>query len=238
MFGGKPARKYSWSFVGDNNPDHQNTVLYPVKDFGMIDPSEARQRLWAHYNKIVTFPEEEFQMVMDRSEILFLEKGEFVYKQNRVPVYGGYVFSGALRQFHVDPYTGLETTLGFEFEDSCIGDLRSIFYNEPTRTSLQTLEPTVLGTLKKEHYLYLVDHCRPFAKMMLLAMEHRYNMLIADTIKDRNEEAEAKYLKLLAHFPHVLQRVPQRHIASYLGIKPQSLSRIRKNISVYRCEAA
>lgn len=200
----------------------------------MIDFHEARQRIWAHYNMIVTFSRAEIDMVMDRSEVRTLRKGEFVYKQGRIPPYGGYVYHGALRRFHTDPQTKNETTVGFEFEDTCVGDLRSIFYNESTHTSLQALEYTVLGTLKKEHYLYLVDHCKPFAKLMLLAMENRYNTLLADTIKSRNEEAEEKYLKMVQDFPHVLQRVPQRYIASYLGIKPQSLSRIRRNISVCR----
>lgn len=202
----------------------------------MIDIHEARQRVWRHYNSIVTFPQEDFDMVIDRSEFRTLRKGEYVYKQGKIPAYGGYVYHGALRHFHTDPYSGIETTVGFEFEDACIGDLRSIFYNEPTHTSLQALEDTCLGILRKEHYLYLVDHCKPFAKMMLLAMEHRYNTLIGETIKSRNEEAEEKYLNMLQDLPQVLQRVPQRYIASYLGIKPQSLSRIRKNICEHRYE--
>lgn len=197
----------------------------------MIDVKEAYQRVWEHYNRIVTFSKDEFEMVTALSEIRLLKKGDFVYKQGRIPCYGGYVYRGALRHFHTDPQTRIETTVGFEFEDSCIGDLRSIFYHEPAPTSLQTLEDTVLGTLKKEHYLYLVDHCRPFARMMLLAMEHRYNAIIADTVRTRTEEAETTYLKMVSDYPEVLQRVPQRHIASYLGVKPQSLSRIRKNIA-------
>lgn len=69
---------------------------------------------------------------------------------------------------------------------------------------------------------------------MLLSIGKRYGTLLGETIESRNQEAEEKYLKMLSHLPAVLQRVPQRYIASYLGIKPQSLSRIRKNISVYR----
>jgi CRP-like cAMP-binding protein len=204
----------------------------------MIDIQEARLRVWKHYNKIITFSREDFAMVIDRSELLTLRKGDYVYKQGKIPAYGGYVYRGALRHFHTHPYSGNETTVGFQFEDACIGDLRSIFYNEPTSTSLQALEDTVLAILKKEHYLYLVDHCRPFAKMMLLAMEQRYNTLLGETIKNRNEEAEEKYLKLLQDLPQVLRRVPQHYIASYLGIRPQSLSRIRKNICEHRYEPA
>ena len=175
-------------------------------------------------------------MMMNLGDICILKKGEFVYKQGKVPRYGGYVFEVALRHFYTDPDSGKETTVGFEFEDSCLGDLRSIVYHEPATTSLQAMEETIVGKLNKEHYPYLVDHCRPFAKMMLLSLEQRYNSLMNESIKTRNDDAEEAYLKMLEDFPHILQRVPQRYIASYLGIKPQSLSRIRKNISVQKYE--
>ncbi len=197
----------------------------------MIDYSTAYKRLWEHYNRIVPFSKEEFDMIMNAGDVRMLRKGELVYKQGRVPTYGGYVYQGALRHFHTDPHTKVETTVGFEFEDSCIGDLRSIFYNEPTTTSLQAVEDTILGTLEKKHYLYLVDHCRPFAKMMLLAMEHRYDSLVRDSIRNRNQEADQAYLTMLKNYPQILRRVPQHYIASYLGIKPQSLSRIRRQIA-------
>lgn len=197
----------------------------------MIDFQKAYHRMWDHYNSIVPFSQEEFDMVVKRGELRTVRKGDLVYKQGRIPAYGAYIYHGALRQFHTDSKTGVETTVGFEFEGSCIGDLRSIFYQEPTCTSLQALEDTVLGTLSKEHYPYLVDHCKPFAKMMLLSMEQRYNAIVGETVRNRTEEAEEAYLKMLTDFPQILPRVPQHYIASYLGIKPQSLSRIRKNIS-------
>ena len=194
--------------------------------------------MWEHHNKVVPFSKEEFDMMMDLGEIYTMKKGEFFFKQGRLPAYGGYIFQGALRRFYTDPVSGEETTVGFEFEDSCLGDLRSIFCDEPATTSLQALEETIIGRLSKKYYPWLVDHCKPFAKMMLLSMEKRYNSLISESVQTRNEEAEDIYLKMLENFPHILQRVPQRHIASYLGIKPQSLSRIRKNICDHKFELA
>lgn len=201
----------------------------------MIDIEDAYQRVWTHYNSIFPFSKEEFDMLLALGEFRAIRKGDFVYRQGRLPAYGAYVYKGALRHFCTDAETGKEITIGFEFEDSCIGDLRSLYYQEPAQISLQALEDCVLCTLKKEHYPYLVDHCKPFAKMMLLALEQRYNAVIAETVKNRTEEAEKAYIQMLTNFPQVLQRVPQHYIASYLGIRPQSLSRIRKNISITQC---
>lgn len=198
----------------------------------MIDQDDAYDRAWRHFNEQVAFTKDEFDMVAGLSVPYVLKKNELVYKQGSIPAYGGFIFKGSMRHFYSDPTTHIETTVDFEFEDSCFGDLRSIFHHEPAITSVITMEETIIGRLDKKHYLHLIDHCKPFAKMMLLAMEHRYTLLMYDTINSRNEDADVRYQKMLSSYPHILQRVPQHYIASYLGIKPQSLSRIRKNIMV------
>ena len=195
----------------------------------MHDFEAICQKIYAHYNAITPFTKEEFEKIVSLSTVATLKKGEFVYKQGTIPKYGGYVIQGGLRYFHTDDGRK-EITTGFQFEDTCFGDLRSIFFNERAFTSLQALEDTVIGRLDKCHYLKLFDECKPFAKVMVLSLESRYNELMGETIERLDHEAEERYRKMLDLHPHILQRASQRHIASYLGIKPQSLSRIRKNI--------
>jgi CRP-like cAMP-binding protein len=196
----------------------------------MMDYQKTYQRVWEHFNHITPFTREEFYQVSNLTVPHTIKKGELIYKQGGIPVYGGFIFKGCLRHFHTHPVSRQETSVGFAFEDYCFGDLRSIFYHEPASTSLQALEDTFIGRLDKKHYLRLFDECKPFARVMMLSMEHRYQELVNDTIYSKTEEAEERYLKMVETYPHILQRIPQHHIASYLGIKPQSLSRIRKNI--------
>jgi CRP-like cAMP-binding protein len=195
----------------------------------MHDFEAICEKIYAHYNEITPFTREEFDQIVSLSTVVTLKKGEFVYKQGTIPKYGGFIIHGGLRYFHTDN-NRKEITTGFQFEDSCFGDLRSIFFNEVAMTSVQALEDTIIIRLDKKHYLRLFDECKPFAKAMVLALEGRYNELMGETIERLDHEAEARYLKMLNLYPHILQRASQRHIASYLGIKPQSLSRIRKNI--------
>lgn len=187
------------------------------------------KKVWDHYNEITHFSKEEFDQIVELSTIVTLRKGEILYKQGGIPKYGGYIVRGAVRYFHTDS-NRQEITTGFQFEDDCFGDMRSILFNEPATLSLQAIEDTTIGRLDKKHYLYLFEHSKPFAKVMLLALEKNYNELVRETIERIDQEAEERYIKMLDAYPHILQRVSQRHIASYLGIKPQSLSRIRKNI--------
>ena len=196
----------------------------------MTDYMETYPRIWKHFNQIVPFSKEEFELIADLSYPRVFKKGEVLYKQGSIPAYGGFILQGSLRYFYTHPSDRKEITTEFQFEDACFGDLRSIFYNEPARTSLQAMEESVVGCLDKSNYLYLFDHCKPFAKLMMLSMESRYNQLVSETVERIDREAEDRYLNMLSLHPQILQRVSQRHIASYLGIKPQSLSRIRKNI--------
>ncbi|MGC3943067.1 MAG: Crp/Fnr family transcriptional regulator [Chryseolinea sp.] len=197
----------------------------------MINEKEAYERVWSHYNAMTPFSREDFDQVVSCSTYSLIRKNEFVFKQGSIPTFGGYVFKGSLRQFIADKNAREETVVGFNFEDSCFGDVRGIFYNEPSRTSLQAMEDTVVGRLGKEHYLYLFDNCKSFARLMMVAQEKRNTELVQESFESKNVEAELRYLKMLTAYPHILLRASQRDIASYLGIKPQSLSRIRKNIS-------
>lgn len=195
----------------------------------MHDYDSLCNKIWAHYNEMTPFPREEFNKVASLATLVTVKKGDWIYKQGTLPKYGGYIISGALRYVYTDHHRR-EVTTGFQFEETCFGDLRSIFYNENAMTSLQAIEDTKLLRLDKCHYLQLFDECKPFAKVMILSLESRYNEMLSDTIDRIDREAEDRYLKMLTLYPKILQRVTQRHIASYLGIKPQSLSRIRKNI--------
>lgn len=197
----------------------------------MINEKEAYERVWSHYNSMTPFSRADFDIVIACSRYSLIRKNEFVFRQGTVPSFGGYVFQGSLRQFITDKTTREETVVGFNFEDSCFGDVRGIFYNEPSRTSLQAMEDTLIGQLDREHCLYLFDHCKSFARLMMVALEMRNDELVQASVESKNIEAEDRYLKMLSAFPHILLRASQRDIASYLGIKPQSLSRIRKNIS-------
>lgn len=197
----------------------------------MIDPEATYNKIWAHFSQITPFSRAEFDQVVSLTSFETLKKGDIVYKQGTIPAYGGYVVKGGLRYYYTPPMASREVTTGFQFEETCFGDLRSIFYNEKALTSLQAIEDTVIGRLDKVHYLNLFDTCKPFARAMVLSLESKYNELMSETIERLDREAEERYLKMMAEYPHILQRVSQRHIASYLGIKPQSLSRIRSRIA-------
>ncbi|MEM0995359.1 MAG: hypothetical protein AAGI49_20165 [Bacteroidota bacterium] len=101
---------------------------------------------------------------------------------------------------------------------------------KPSDQYIQALEKTTVAVLSREATYELYDLIPKFERFGRLMAENAFIGLRRRTETLTHLSAEERYLNLVNNRPKVIQRVPQHYIASYLGIKPQSLSRIRKRI--------
>ncbi len=141
----------------------------------------------------------------------------------------GFVIKGCFRIFNTN-MLGTERNTHFAMKNWWIGDLTSIMYDQPALQSIEALEDSVVLSIKKQEYKDLIEHCEGFRKFTFKKRDRAY----AATVKrlaDINEPANVRYENLIKKYPGALNRIPLYHIASYLGIKPESLSRLRKNMS-------
>jgi CRP-like cAMP-binding protein len=122
---------------------------------------------------------------------------------------------------------GKDVSFQFFFEGEGVSSVESFRSDQPSRFSIETLEPCTLLVLSKKNFQRLMEEL-PGQKDMLIEILHQrvahYMDLFLSRIKDSPEK---RYADLLQKSPHIIQRIPQHHIASYLGITPVSLSRIR-----------
>ncbi|MCD8539043.1 MAG: Crp/Fnr family transcriptional regulator [Leadbetterella sp.] len=162
----------------------------------------------------------------------FFERRE--YKKNVVLLEEGqvahevfFVLHGVLRQFFFNE-KGIEKTCNFAFEYEFLTDLESFSSQTRAPTSLVTLEPTEC----------LVITCKDVVECMgnSPALNSLFSNIIEKVATDNirriksllSQSPEQQLEELMHSKPGILQRVPQRYIAQYLGIAPESLSRIRK----------
>lgn len=135
------------------------------------------------------------------------------------------VKKGCLRQaFNKD---GKDITLQFFFEGQPVASIDSFLGNQPSLFSIESIEPTVLQTISKHNFEVLKQRCPQMKEHFqdyLFQRFRNYALLFLSRIKDTPQE---RYADLLKNHPEIIQRVPQHYIASYLGITPISLSRIR-----------
>ena len=182
-----------------------------------------------HIREMESISDEDFKLLGSFFSYLVMKKKEYFARQDEVCKQFAFVASGCLRAFNVDG-KGDEYTIYFAFKDWWIGDKTSFYSNTPARFNTQALEETELLVCNQTNWERALNEISSFEKWYRIKTRKSYEATQQKLIETHTESAEEKYLKLLKNSPEIVQRIPQHYIASYLGIKPQSLSRIRKNI--------
>jgi CRP-like cAMP-binding protein len=136
-----------------------------------------------------------------------------------------FVKKGCLRLwFNKD---GKDVTFQFFFEEQSVSSLESFLLGEPSLLSLESIEPTTVAALGRREWDTLLDMFPKLREQFMSLLVRRmgdYGRLFLSRIKDSPQE---RYQTLLREQPEIVRRVPQHYVASYLGITPVSLSRIR-----------
>lgn|SRR5690554_6008322 len=180
-------------------------------------------------NKNVEITPEVSQMIDQRLKRKFLKKHEIILRQNEVCNHAFFVVDGLLRTYTIDE-TGKEHILLFGMEEWFVYDRSSVIYQGVSNINIEAIEDSTIIVIDVNFFHDLAEISNSFQKFNIVALnKHIYHlneriyMLIAAS-------AETRYLHFLKLYPDLSQRVPQWMIASYLGITPESLSRVRKDL--------
>jgi CRP-like cAMP-binding protein len=177
---------------------------------------------------LVDFTDEELFLFMQRLKSVTLKKYAFYLKEGQVCKGMAIVNKGGLRYFSRSEKG--DHTIGFAFEGEWIGDYESFLLQVPSLDFIEALEDCELFTLSYADMQALYQYSQRFEKFGRIIAE---SLFISAAKQKRNlmmQSAEDRYLELLSSQPHIFERLPQHLIASYLGIQPQSLSRIRAKL--------
>jgi CRP-like cAMP-binding protein len=132
---------------------------------------------------------------------------------------------------YITDLKGNKHALQFALENYWIADLYSFFSGRKAVYSVETLEPCKLLVLNKDNFEHACKTLPVFNCFFRILIQNAYIALQYRLAQTNSVEAERRYEEFSRLYPQFIQRIPQYLIASYLGIKPQSLSRIRKEIS-------
>lgn len=163
-----------------------------------------------------------------------LIKREFPKKTNLLKVgqtenYLSFIETGIIR-FYIPKETE-DFTFGFAFEANFISAYDSFITQEPSSYELETLSNTILWSLTYQDLQQIYQQTQIGNEIGRLASEELFLKKSKRELSLLNQSAEQRYLNLFTEQPHLLQFIPLKYIASYIGITPQALSRIRKRIS-------
>ncbi|MBC7388752.1 MAG: Crp/Fnr family transcriptional regulator [Opitutaceae bacterium] len=176
------------------------------------------------------FSEEELNFFDSILEYSSVPKKSFLLQEGEICNFEAYVVKGCARTFYVDP-NGFEVTLQFATEDWWVSDIYSFHNQIPSKLFIETLEDCeflILNPSSKDKLLTKIPYFeRVFRLMVQRNLAATQNRLI-DTI---SKSAQEKYEEFLIHYPYISQRVAQHYIASYLGISPEFLSKVRAKMT-------
>jgi CRP-like cAMP-binding protein len=129
---------------------------------------------------------------------------------------------------------GRDTTFQFFFENEGVASLESFRKNIPSIFTIETIEPTTVQALSKKHFIQMVNELEEdtaFLKALLEISYERQLHYMNEFLSRVRDTPVQRYIHLLKERPHIVRRVPQHYIASYLGISPVHLSRIRNKLA-------
>jgi CRP-like cAMP-binding protein len=168
---------------------------------------------------------------VERIESVFryrkFRKSQYILQQGDVSRYETYILSGLARTYLVND-KGQEHVISFNPEDYWVGDLCSLYTGNPTNYNIDCLEETeVLQVTKAELERLFTDvpKLNIFYRILYRNSIIAYNMRVGSAL---SKTAMERYTEFLEKYPSIDQRVPNHQVASFLGITPQSLSRLRK----------
>jgi len=184
----------------------------------------------AYLARVLEVPLEKVNMCSLHYESRKVSKNQFLLEYGEICRNIYFVEKGLLKMYSIDK-NGKEHIIQFAPESWLISDRSSLYFNEKSIYYIEAVEDSEVLFLHPDFFSRLVEQFpNSIEKSDIIAQKHirslqdRINSLLGET-------AEERYLKFIRMYPDLLLRVPQWMIASYLGITPESLSRVRKELA-------
>lgn len=178
---------------------------------------------------VLVLNEEKARIITECIPIRSFAKGHILLREGQVSDESYFNIKGLVRKYYL--VDGEERTTQFYIEEDAISSLRSYTHRTPANHYLECLEDTRLAILTREKEKELMNRVPGFESLCRVSAEEELGKQEDKLAQFMISSPEKRYLDLMENRPELLQRVPQYHLASYLGVKPESLSRIRKRIS-------
>jgi CRP-like cAMP-binding protein len=187
------------------------------------------QNIAAFLKLIIAFSDEEINDFMMLGKKVELDKGAFFISEGQVCKSFAFIHSGTF-SFIISTDDG-EHVKDFSGSNKFITSYSSFITQTPSQIFIRAEEKATLTQWSYDTYQELIHSSENWKQFALKIANYLYLRKEKREISLLTETAEQRYLNMLKEFPHIVQHVPQYLIASYLGIKPQSLSRIRNKIA-------
>lgn len=196
----------------------------------MLPPEEiSNKSLKSILNQIAYIDELAWNDFVQGQEERVFKKRELIWDEGQVCGHLVFLKKGLVRSFNFEH--NKEVTFNFYDANSLFYDDYSFISQMPSRKIYQVLEDSTVTLISRTHLLSLFDKHKCFERIGRIAVENAHTAMIEERERLSLNSAEQNYQYFLMNSPHLIQRVSQKIIASYLNISTEHLSRIRAKIT-------
>ncbi|MEQ8425851.1 MAG: Crp/Fnr family transcriptional regulator [Cyclobacteriaceae bacterium] len=161
------------------------------------------------------------------SKTLVLKRNEFLLRPGQVEKYMYFILAGSLRAFVVD--RDEEMVIRFAYKNSIFTALDSFLSGRPTLFNIQAIKQCKLMAIEKSNFQKLIREDESSIELYIMLLEQLTLQQIEREMDLLTFSPSDRYQRVLTRSPHLFQEIPNKHIASYLRMTPETLSRLKKS---------
>ena len=179
--------------------------------------------------KGLVFNENEIKLLESSFHKVIIKKGEVLIRPGDTVDVQYYILDGCLRAFHINNQ-GKEHTIQFGIKDWWMSDFTAFFSGEKAIMTVEAITDSIIYRINKEDKEYLYSQIPKIDRFFRIKLERAFAAFQKRILSGISKSAKERYVDFMATYPKIEKYLKNYHIASYLGITTESLSRIRKEI--------
>ncbi|MEX0609648.1 MAG: Crp/Fnr family transcriptional regulator [Balneolaceae bacterium] len=188
------------------------------------------EQLYKSFHQHVSLTNEEWELCKNNFRPKRMLKRQFLLQEGDVCRELAFVEKGALYSYSVDS-KGNQHVIRFAFDGWWMANLQSFFTGDPSRLNIELLEDSELLVLDLKNHETLLEKIPAYERYHRIIIQNAYVALQQRVENALGLTAEEKYSRLIKQSPEFMNRVPLHLVASYLGVSPETLSRVRASFS-------
>jgi len=186
--------------------------------------------LLSYFERLIPLNKEEKELVTEKFHPRLYRKRQFVLQEGDICTQFNFVVRGCLRMYKIDEQ-GVIHILQFATENYWILDLGSFHGEKPSELNIDAIEDTMVLQISHKDLISLYLQASKFDRIFRVLTENSFVGLQKRLLQNISSTAEERYQSFLDAYPHLVNRLSQTQVASFLGITPEFLSRLRNRLS-------
>tara|TARA_E500000318_G_scaffold111893_2_gene132458 strand:- start:21421 stop:22002 length:582 start_codon:yes stop_codon:yes gene_type:complete len=188
------------------------------------------ESLISHFETYLPFEEREKKLIRERISYRKVKRREHLLRTGEICRHYTFVVKGVLRMYGIDR-NGKDHNILFASENEWLSDISSFHATQPGESNIQAIEPTEVIQIEQQDLYHLYNNIPKLDRIFKVITEEKYVELQNRVFQSISSTAQERYLYFLSKYPSLGSRLPNTQIASYLGITPEFLSMIRKELA-------